>query len=82
VERELQRLHRDQPDGDEESGTEPDLPDLPGRGRNAGTHWITDSPEFSDTFSWFIRPPRTGSHDMKFGFQAYYVQWHFQNNAS
>ena len=49
--------------------------------RNAGTHWITDSPEFSDTFSWFIPATRTGSHDMKFGFQAYYVQWHFQNNA-
>ena len=22
-----------------------------------------------------------GAHDMKFGFQMYYVRWHFQNNA-
>ena len=49
--------------------------------RNAGTHWITDSPEFSDTFSWFVPGTKSGDHDMKFGFQAYYVQWHFQNNA-
>lgn len=49
--------------------------------RNAGTHWITDSPEFSDTFSWYVPGTKTGDHDMKFGFQAYYVQWRFQNNA-
>jgi hypothetical protein len=49
--------------------------------RNAGTHWITDAPEFSDTFSWFIPATKTGDHDMKFGFQAYYVRWHYQNNA-
>ncbi len=49
--------------------------------RNANTHWITDSPELSDTFSWFLPATRTGEHDMKFGFQMYYVQWHFQNAA-
>ena len=49
--------------------------------RNAGTHWITDSPEFSDTFSWYKGGTRTGDHDMKFGFQMYYVRWNFQNNA-
>ena len=26
--------------------------------RNAGTHWITDSPEFSDTLSWFVPSTR------------------------
>jgi carboxypeptidase family protein len=49
--------------------------------RNANTHWITDSPEFSDTFSWYLPATRSGEHDMKFGFQMYYVQWHFQNAA-
>ena len=49
--------------------------------RNAGTHWITDSPEFSDTFSWYVPGKKGGAHDMKFGFQMYYVRWHFQNNA-
>jgi len=49
--------------------------------RNAGTHWITDAPEFSDTFSWFVPTKKTGEHDMKFGFQMYYVQWNYQNNA-
>ncbi len=49
--------------------------------RNAGTHWITDSPEFSDTYSWYIPGKKGGAHDMKFGFQMYYVRWHFQNNA-
>ncbi len=49
--------------------------------RNAGTHWITDSPEFSDTLSWYVPGKRGGTHDMKFGFQMYYVQWHYQNNA-
>ena len=49
--------------------------------RNAGTHWITDSPEFSDTFSWFVPGTKTGDHDLKFGFQMYYVRWNFQNNA-
>jgi hypothetical protein len=49
--------------------------------RNAGTHWITDSPEFSDTFSWFVPGSKTGDHDMKFGFQMYYVRWEYQNNA-
>lgn len=49
--------------------------------RNAGTHWITDSPEFSDTFSWYVPGRRTGTHDMKFGFQMYYVQWRYQNHS-
>jgi hypothetical protein len=49
--------------------------------RNAGTHWITDSPEFSDTFSWFVPTRNKGEHDMKFGFQMYYVRWNYQNNA-
>jgi carboxypeptidase family protein len=49
--------------------------------RNAGTHWITDSPEFSDTFSWYKGGTATGDHDMKFGFQMYYVRWNYQNNA-
>jgi Carboxypeptidase regulatory-like domain len=49
--------------------------------RNAGTHWITDSPEFSDTFSWYLPDTKTGIHDLKFGFQMYYVRWNFQNNA-
>jgi len=49
--------------------------------RNAGTHWITDSPEFSDTFSWYKPATRTGDHDVKFGFQMYYVRWNFQNHA-
>lgn len=49
--------------------------------RNAGTHWITDSPEFSDTFSWYKGGTKTGDHDMKFGFQMYYVRWNYQNNA-
>ena len=49
--------------------------------RNAGTHWITDSPELSDTYSWYIPSTRTGAHDVKFGYQLYYVRWHFQNNA-
>lgn len=49
--------------------------------RNAGTHWITDSPEFSDTFSWFIPGTKSGDHDMKFGFQMYYAGWHYQNHA-
>jgi hypothetical protein len=49
--------------------------------RNAGTHWITDSPELSDTFSWYKPGTRTGDHDMKFGVQMYYVRWNFQNHA-
>jgi len=49
--------------------------------RNAGTHWITDSPEMSDTYSWFVPGTRTGDHDMKFGFQMYYVRWNYQNHA-
>jgi hypothetical protein len=49
--------------------------------RNAGTHWITDAPEFSDTFSWYKGGTRTGDHDMKLGFQMYYVRWNYQNNA-
>lgn len=49
--------------------------------RNAGTHWITDSPELSDTFSWYVPGSKGGAHDVKFGFQMYYVRWHFQNNA-
>jgi len=49
--------------------------------RNAGTHWITDSPELSDTYSWYIPATRGGEHDVKFGFQMYYVRWNFQNHA-
>ena len=49
--------------------------------RNAGTHWITDSPEFSDTYSWYVPGTRTGVHDLKFGFQMYYVQWRYQNHS-
>ena len=36
--------------------------------RNAGTHWITDSPELSDTFSWYVPGSKGGTHDIKFGF--------------
>src|SRR5262249_53395181 len=50
--------------------------------RNAGTHWITDSPEFSDTFSLYKGGTSTGDHDMKMGFQMYYVRWNYQNNAT
>ena len=49
--------------------------------RNANTHWITDSPELSDTFSWYLPATRSGEHDLKFGVQLYYVQWRFQNAA-
>jgi len=46
--------------------------------RNTNTHWVTDSPELADTFSWFI-PSRRGEHDLKLGFQFYYVQWRYTN---
>jgi hypothetical protein len=49
--------------------------------RNAGTHWITDAPEFSDTLSWFVPTSKSGAHDLKLGFQMYYVRWNYQNNA-
>lgn len=49
--------------------------------RNANTHWITDAPQLSETFSWYLPATKTGAHDLKFGFQFYYVQWRFQNAA-
>lgn len=49
--------------------------------RNAGTHWITDSPELSDTFSVYIPTARAGAHDVKFGAQYYHVLWRYQNSS-
>jgi outer membrane receptor protein involved in Fe transport len=48
--------------------------------RNVGTHWITNSPEISETVSWFI-PDKKGDHDLKFGTKYYFTQWTFQNHA-
>jgi len=45
--------------------------------RTTNIHWVTDSPELSDTFSWYIPGTRTGSHDMKFGVQLYYAEWRY-----
>jgi len=48
--------------------------------RNASTHWITNSPEISETLSWFV-PDKKGDHDVKFGAKYYFTQWNFQNAA-
>jgi len=48
--------------------------------RNAGTHWITNSPEVSETLSWFL-PDKKGDHDLKFGTKYYFTTWNFQNHA-
>ena len=48
--------------------------------RNVGTHWITNSPEISETLSWFI-PDKKGDHDLKFGAKYYFTEWRFQNHA-
>ena len=48
--------------------------------RNVGTHWITNSPEVSETLSWFI-PDKKGDHDLKFGAKYYFTEWRFQNHA-
>ena len=81
VERELQRLHRDQPDGDADAGTEPDLPDLPGR-RPERRHALDHRFAGALRHVQLVHPRLEGRrHDMKFGFQMYYVRWHFQNNA-
>ena len=48
--------------------------------RNVGTHWITNSPEISETLSWFI-PDKKGDHDLKFGTKYYFTNWNFQNHA-
>ena len=48
--------------------------------RNVGTHWITNSPEISETLSWFI-PDKKGDHDLKFGTKYYFTKWTFQNHA-
>lgn len=48
--------------------------------RNVGTHWITNSPEISETLSWFV-PDKKGDHDLKFGTKYYFTQWTFQNHA-
>ena len=48
--------------------------------RNVGTHWITNSPEISETLSWFI-PGKKGDHDLKFGTKYYFTKWTFQNHA-
>jgi hypothetical protein len=47
--------------------------------RTTNIHWVTDSPELSDTFSWYVPGTRTGSHDVKFGVQLYFVQWRYAN---
>ena len=48
--------------------------------RNVGTHWITNSPEISETLSWFI-PDKKGDHDLKFGAKYYFTEWRFQNHS-
>lgn len=48
--------------------------------RNVGTHWITNSPEISETLSWFI-PDKKGDHDLKFGTKYYFTTWTYQNHA-
>lgn len=48
--------------------------------RNTGTHWITNSPEISETLSWFI-PDAKGDHDLKFGAKYYFTEWRYQNHA-
>lgn len=48
--------------------------------RNVGTHWITNSPEISETLSWFI-PGKKGDHDLKFGAKYYFTEWRYQNHA-
>jgi hypothetical protein len=48
--------------------------------RNVGTHWITNSPEISETLSWFI-PDKKGDHDLKFGTKYYFTSWTYQNHA-
>lgn len=48
--------------------------------RNVGTHWITNSPEVSETLSWFM-PDKKGDHDLKFGAKYYFTEWRFQNHA-
>ena len=48
--------------------------------RNNNTHWVTDSPELSETFSWFI-PDKRGDHDLKFGLKYYYTQWRYTNGS-
>ena len=40
--------------------------------RNVGTHWITNSPEISETLSWFV-PDKKGDHDLKFGTKYYFT---------
>ena len=48
--------------------------------RNAGTHWITNAPEISETVSWFV-PDKKGDHDLKIGTKYYFTEWTFQNHA-
>jgi outer membrane receptor protein involved in Fe transport len=48
--------------------------------RNVGTHWITNSPEISETLSWFV-PDKKGDHDLKFGTKYYFTSWTYQNHA-
>ena len=48
--------------------------------RNVGTHWITNSPEVSETLSWFV-PDKMGDHDLKVGAKYYFTEWRFQNHA-
>lgn len=48
--------------------------------RNSNTHWITNSPEFSETLSWFV-PDKKGDHDLKFGAKYYMTNWRYQNAA-
>ena len=40
--------------------------------RNVGTHWITNSPEISETLSWFV-PDKMGDHDLKVGAKYYFT---------
>ena len=44
--------------------------------RNASTHWITNSPEISETLSWFV-PDKKGDHDVKFGAKYYFTTVEF-----
>ncbi|MEZ5283716.1 MAG: TonB-dependent receptor [Vicinamibacterales bacterium] len=48
--------------------------------RNTNTHWVTNSPELSETLSWFI-PDKKGDHDLKFGTKFYVTEWRYQNAA-
>ena len=43
-------------------------------------YWITNSPEISETLSWFV-PDKKGDHDLKFGTKDYFTNWTFQNHA-